>query len=63
MNNFKIWINGTITDDLIGEVILDAKPDNKAKILECSIQSINDPKTSIGRIEVEIQSMTNIKGL
>ncbi len=48
---------------MIGEVLLDSKPDNKAKILECSIQSIRDPRSSIGRIEVEIQSMINIKAL
>lgn len=59
----EIWINGTISDELYGEIILDAKPDNKAKILECSIRSVKNSKAATGIIEIEIQSMSNIKAL
>lgn len=61
-SNFKkkIWIKNTFKDDLYGTVIVDAKPNNKHILLECSISSTHSTSSII---KMDLQSMTNINSL
>lgn len=51
-----------LRDEVYGEVYLDAEPDNRHIILECKLASV-DGGMKNGKIELEIQSMTNLTAI
>lgn len=56
----EVWIRNAFKDELYGSVVLDAQPNNKHVILECSISGTPIAK---GILQMEVQSMTNITAL
>ena len=60
----EIWQKNTLSDVYIGEVALDAEPNNKHLIIT-SVLTNNKNKSVLanGKIQVELQSMTNVRAL
>ena len=56
----EVWIKRPFSDELYGFVLLDAEPNNKHFLLECNLTGFEITK---GRLEMEVQSMTNINDL
>jgi hypothetical protein len=63
MCNFdkKIWIKKALNDDLYGYVLVDAEPNNKHLLLDIPI--VGTTPYNKGRVELEVQSMSNVNGL
>lgn len=60
----QVWQKNTLSDVYIGEIALDAEPDNKHLIITSALT--NNKNKSIlanGKIQVELQSMTNVRAL
>lgn len=57
---YKVWLKRAIKDEYYGEAYLDAEPDNRHIVLECNL--IGGPMTK-GKLEVELQSMTNLTAI
>ena len=57
-----MWAKNKLNDELYGEAILDAEANNKHLLIESEIKRTNS-SIKLGRMTVEVKSMTDIKAL
>jgi hypothetical protein len=57
-----MWAKKKLNDELYGEVILDAEPNNKHLLIESEIKR-TDSSIKLGRMTIEVKSMNDIRSL
>jgi len=57
-----MWAKNKLNDELYGEAILDAEANNKHLLIESEIKRDNS-SIKLGRMTIEVKSMTDVKAL